>query len=79
MIFPSRLACVYTWHRYLPPFEEALRDVVQQNDPSYAKTVPMSSLKIGVQGSFGAHHVSPRGLGAWGPRAGGGGRLTRPA
>lgn len=49
---------------YLPPFEEALREVVQQNDPTYAKTVSNALLKIGVQGSFGSHHVSPRGLGA---------------
>ena len=47
---------------YLPPFEEALREVVQQQDPSFAKTQPLTALRIGVQGSFGAHHVSPRGL-----------------
>ena len=47
---------------YLPPFEEALREVVQQQDPTYAKTTPLAGLRIGVQGSFGAHHVSPRGL-----------------
>ena len=49
---------------YLPAFEEALREVVQQQDPSFAKTTPLSQLKIGLQGAFGAHHVSPRGLGA---------------
>ena len=47
---------------YLPPFEEALREVVQQQDPSFAKTQPLTALRIGVQGSFGSHHVSPRGL-----------------
>lgn len=49
---------------YLPAFEEALREVVAQQDPTFAKTMPLSLLKIGLQGAFGSHHVSPRGLGA---------------
>ena len=49
---------------YLPPFEEALREVLTSQDPAFAKQVPLSLVRIGVQGSFGAHHVSPRGLNA---------------
>ena len=49
---------------YLPAFEEALRETVANQDPSFAKTMPLSTLKIGLSGSFGSHHVSPRGLGA---------------
>eukprot|EP00966_Prymnesium_polylepis_P175892 4071244-Prymnesium_polylepis.1 len=49
---------------YLPLFEEGLRETVQLQDPSYSKHVPLAQLHIGVQGSFGAHHVSPRGLSA---------------
>ena len=50
---------------YLPAFEEALREVVQQQDPGFAKQqAPLSQLRVGLQGSFGANHVSPRGLGA---------------
>ena len=49
---------------YLPVFEEGLRETVQLQDPSYSKQVSLNQLHIGVQGSFGAHHVSPRGLSA---------------
>ena len=34
---------------YIPAFEEALREVVQQQDPTFAKTTPLSQLKIGLQ------------------------------
>ncbi|KAL3916148.1 MAG: hypothetical protein SGPRY_006945 [Prymnesium sp.] len=47
---------------YLPLFEEQLREVVGNHDPSYAKQGALSKLHIGVHGSFGSHHVSPRGL-----------------
>jgi len=49
---------------YLPPFEDALREVISQQDPAFAKTVPLSQVKVGLTGSFGSHHVSPRGLAA---------------
>jgi DNA replication licensing factor MCM3 len=49
---------------HLPAFEEALREVVASQDPTFAKTQPLSALKVGLQGAFGANHVSPRGLGA---------------
>ncbi|KAL1495133.1 hypothetical protein AB1Y20_016999 [Prymnesium parvum] len=49
---------------YLPLFEEALRDAISAHDPSYEKHASLAQLHIGLQGSFGAHHVSPRGLGA---------------
>ena len=32
---------------YLPAFEEALRETVANQDPSFAKTMPLSTLKIG--------------------------------
>ena len=37
---------------------------MSSHDPSFEKTQRLSSLKIGLQGAFGPHHVSPRGLGA---------------
>lgn len=49
---------------YLPPFEDALRDVLSQHDPTVMKTEPAHGFRIGVEGNFGSHHVSPRELGA---------------
>ena len=39
---------------YLPAFEEALREVITNIDPSFAKEGATSEFKIGVTGSFGA-------------------------
>jgi DNA replication licensing factor MCM3 len=47
---------------YMPSFEEALQEVVATQDASFAKQAAMSHFKVGVEGSFGPHHVSPRGL-----------------
>jgi len=49
---------------YLPPFEDALREVLSQHDPTLMKTEPAHRFRIGVEGNFGSHHVSPRELGA---------------
>lgn len=49
---------------YLPAFEEAVRESIRSMDPSMAKTVEQNVYRIGVTGTFGSHHVSPRGLGS---------------
>ena len=49
---------------YLPAFEEALREVITQQDPTIGKTGAMHEFRIGVEGNFGSHHVSPRELSA---------------
>jgi len=49
---------------YLPPFEDALREVLSQHNPTLMKTQPAHRFRIGVEGNFGSHHVSPRELGA---------------
>lgn len=41
---------------YLPAFEEALREVVQSQDPTFAKTTPLSQLKIGLQARMHPRH-----------------------
>merc|ERR1719272_1399458 len=50
---------------YLPAFEDALREVIVQQDPTLGKTVAMHEFRIGVEGNFGSHHVSPRELSAY--------------
>mmetsp|Transcript_11666 Transcript_11666/g.19634 ORF Transcript_11666/g.19634 Transcript_11666/m.19634 type:complete len:666 (-) Transcript_11666:183-2180(-) len=48
---------------YVPAFEDALRETVSQFDPSSAKQATATNqFRIGVTGSFGSHHVSPRSL-----------------
>ena len=48
---------------YLPAFEEALQEAVEQEDAAFAKQVNVSHFRIAVNGDFGAHRVTPRGLG----------------
>ena len=56
----------------VPPLEDALVDAVKTVDPEYGERVGsgMTSyntavpLHVGVEGSFGSHHVNPRGLNA---------------
>eukprot|EP00002_Diphylleia_rotans_P034986 TRINITY_DN7583_c0_g1_i1.p1 TRINITY_DN7583_c0_g1~~TRINITY_DN7583_c0_g1_i1.p1 ORF type:complete len:832 (+),score=180.45 TRINITY_DN7583_c0_g1_i1:55-2550(+) len=49
--------------QFLPAFEDAVKDMVLSTiDPSAAKESPQ--FYVGVEGSFGAQHVSPRGLSA---------------
>ena len=47
---------------YLPAFEEGLRETVANFDPTLAKQATVNKFRIGVTGSFGSHHVTPRGL-----------------
>ncbi|EOD39699.1 hypothetical protein EMIHUDRAFT_200297 [Emiliania huxleyi CCMP1516] len=58
------LALMRSPAEYLPAFEEALREIVTNHDPSFAKQGAANEFRIGVVGSFGAHHVSPRQLGS---------------
>ncbi len=44
----------------LVAFRRALRDLVSNLDPTYAKNV--QEFHVGLEGSFGSHHVSPRSL-----------------
>jgi DNA replication licensing factor MCM3 len=48
---------------HLPAFEDAVRETAASIDPVFAKQ-QASKLCLAVEGSFGAHHLSPRGLGA---------------
>jgi DNA replication licensing factor MCM3 len=50
---------------YIPAFEDALREVIVQQDPTLGKTVAMHEFRIGIEGNFGSHHVSPRELSAY--------------
>ncbi|KAK3271103.1 MCM DNA helicase complex subunit [Cymbomonas tetramitiformis] len=45
---------------YLPPFEEALEEVVRNHSPKFLSTD--QEVHIGLKGSFGFHRVSPREL-----------------
>jgi DNA replication licensing factor MCM3 len=45
---------------YLVPFEEALDEVVRNQDPKYL--VDGQPVHVGFTGSFGFHRVSPRDL-----------------
>lgn len=48
---------------YFPSFEEALKSEVARVDDSFStEKNPDTEYYIGVEGSFGSHHVSPRGL-----------------
>jgi len=50
------LAQNFMWRpaEYLPAFEEALREVITNIDPSFAKEGATSEFRIGITGSFGA-------------------------
>ena len=45
---------------YLSPFERAVEDVVKQKSPAYLKEG--ESVRVGFEGQFGFHRVSPREL-----------------
>ena len=45
---------------YLAPFEEALEDVVRNQDPKYL--LEGQQVNVGVVGSMGFHRVTPRQL-----------------
>jgi DNA replicative helicase MCM subunit Mcm2 (Cdc46/Mcm family) len=59
-----RLACslrlIRTPTEYLGPFEEALEDVVRNQDPKYL--LEGQEVRVGVTGSMGFHRVTPRQL-----------------
>jgi len=63
--FDSELAATFVKRpaEYLPAFEEALQEAVEQEDAAFAKQVNVSHFRIAVNGDFGAHRVTPRGLG----------------
>lgn len=65
--FDNELTTNFMRHpgEYLPAFEDALREVIVQQDPTLGKTVAMHEFRIGVEGNFGSHHVSPRELSAY--------------
>lgn len=42
--------------------QDALKDFVSSKAPSYDKASTEIEYFIGVEGSFGAHHITPRGL-----------------
>ncbi|KAH9117391.1 hypothetical protein AeMF1_008844 [Aphanomyces euteiches] len=51
---------------YLPPLEEAVRDAVTNAQNSYnpkaAMNVDVAQVEVGLEGDFGAHFMTPRGL-----------------
>ncbi|ETV88321.1 hypothetical protein H257_01595 [Aphanomyces astaci] len=51
---------------YLPPLEDAVRDAIVNAQNSYnpkaALTVDASQVEVGLEGDFGAHFMTPRGL-----------------
>jgi len=49
--------------KYIPSFEEALFAFVKELDQKYALEMK-TPLKIGFEGGFGRHHMTPRGLNA---------------
>eukprot|EP01137_Pigoraptor_chileana_P022496 Opistho-2@7005 len=46
----------------LPVFDIALQEYVSQNNPELSKA--HAEFYVGIEGSFGAHHLTPRGLSA---------------
>ena len=60
--FDSELAATFVKRpaEYLPAFEEALQEAVEQEDAAFAKQVNVSHFRIAVNGDFGAHRVTPR-------------------
>jgi DNA replication licensing factor MCM3 len=49
-------------HRFLPLLEDALVEAKANDDPSFQKNVKAPVPRIAVTGTFGRHHVTPRGL-----------------
>jgi len=47
--------------KYLPSFEEALFAFIKELDKTYADSLK-TPIKIGFEGGFGRHHMTPRGL-----------------
>lgn len=47
---------------YIPEFEDALADLVQQYDPHYHRRIRNRTIRLGFEGSFGRNHISVRGL-----------------
>jgi len=47
---------------YMVALQQAAKEVAQNIDPSFSKFLSKTDLQVGFEGSFGHHHVSPRGL-----------------
>nr|WCZ58669.1 DNA replication licensing factor MCM3 [Seculamonas ecuadoriensis] len=46
----------------IEPFQDAVREAVELFDPDYFSKTLQAECRIGVEGSFGSHQVTPRGL-----------------
>lgn len=49
-------------HRYMPPLEEALLAALKKDDKDFGKNVKAPRPVLALHGTFGRHHVTPRGL-----------------
>jgi len=49
-------------HRYMPVLEDELSRVKSDDDPAFGKDVKAPRPRIALKGTFGHHHVTPRGL-----------------